>query len=135
MGVAAVVLLMVYWPEVQVSFQLPVGTLYLADKVVVVPGRAPVYGGHVGTQEVHARAAMYHREVLYLPSHFRHLGMFLLIAHVFDVVETGDGRITLDGTAGALHHLLVALRSSLPGYGGVDFVQFALEAFFPHTVH
>ena len=34
---------MVDGPEVQVGLQLSVGGLYLADEVVVVPSRAPVY--------------------------------------------------------------------------------------------
>ena len=36
-GIRPVVLLVMYWTQVQVGFQLAVGTLYLTSKIIIVP--------------------------------------------------------------------------------------------------
>ena len=54
MGVRPVVLLVMYWAQIQVGLQLAVGTLYLTSKIIIVPCGLLVKRGYIRPKEIDA---------------------------------------------------------------------------------
>ena len=54
MGIRPVVLLVMYWTQVQVGLQLTVGTLYLTSKIIIVPCGILVKRGHIRPEKIDA---------------------------------------------------------------------------------
>ena len=131
MCVGAVVLPVVYGPEVEVGLCLSVRAFYLADQVVVVPRGLLIKVFHVGTQEIGAEHLFVWQ--VQLPFDFRDLTPPVIL-HVYLVVAGYGGVLALK-LADAFQHSIVFLRAALLGERGSDGQQAVLEALPELAVH
>ena len=112
MGIRAVILLVIYGPQIQVGLQLAVGTLDFAGQVVIVPGGLLVKRGDVRAEEIEAA----------VPIHvIRHGNALAYVCHVPRVCFVGNvvddivlyGWVFLPCSAHSLYDFFVCLCAVL----------------------
>ena len=109
MGIRPVVLLVVYWAQVEIRLQLPVGAFNLADEIVVVPCGFLVERPDVRPEEVRAE----HLFIGQFDSPCYRCHFVLLVFYHFVAVVSGNGGILAFQLGYAFQDCLILLRTVL----------------------